>query len=232
MELGFVVVPRSFPRVCRKGTQQARRERTRWDPGSRRSYLRLCMEADHGHEPAFFYWDGCPTFLQCPNCRAVFALESEEICGEPRMVICSMCLHGWRAFEKEIIWGEDAAIKSIKDAPERPLRRRPRSRRASRDENALSVFVGGLAYSCTEDDLFAAFCSFGEISRCQIPQKAGTPRGIGFVEFRNKDDAIRAIETLDGASILGRKICLSVANVDTNKELEDDERLDAATKSS
>mmetsp|Transcript_4913 Transcript_4913/g.21125 ORF Transcript_4913/g.21125 Transcript_4913/m.21125 type:complete len:225 (-) Transcript_4913:1530-2204(-) len=158
--------------------------------------------------------------------------ETFSEAGEPRMVICSMCLHVWRAFEKEIIWGEDAAIKSIKDAPERPLRRRPRSRRASRDENAMSVFVGGLAYSCTEDDLFAAFCAFGEISRCQIPQKAGTPRGIGFVEFRNKDDAIRAIETLDGASILGRKISLSVANVDTNKELEDDERLDAATKRS
>mmetsp|Transcript_12894 Transcript_12894/g.39675 ORF Transcript_12894/g.39675 Transcript_12894/m.39675 type:complete len:291 (+) Transcript_12894:151-1023(+) len=172
--------------------------------------------------PQLFSWDGCPTFLQCPKCRCVFSLESEEISGEPRPVLCSTCLYAWNATEKEIIWGEDAALQSIESAPEVPIRRRPHSRKSFRDQNGMSVFVGGLSYSCTEDDLFAAFSSFGDVRQCRIPHKGSVPRGIGFVEFRNKGDALRAIEELNGMSILGRKISLSVANTD-NRDFEEED---------
>lgn len=58
--------------------------------------------------------------------------------------------------------------------------------------------------------------SFGEVSRCQIPHKAGVPRGIGFVEFKRKEDALHAIETLDGkkvTSFIDMNVPRTVGNV-------------------
>lgn len=50
------------------------------DPGRMR--MDVTGGSTAGEHPTFFYWDGCPTFIQCPRCQSVFALESEEIGGQ------------------------------------------------------------------------------------------------------------------------------------------------------
>ncbi|KAL2612892.1 hypothetical protein R1flu_024584 [Riccia fluitans] len=74
------------------------------------------------------------------------------------------------------------------------------------DEN--SVYVGGLAYTCSEAELHEAFEIFGEIRSIKIvyDRETGHSRGFGFVTFTNPRSATKAISELDGGIIGGRPI--------------------------
>jgi RNA recognition motif-containing protein len=75
------------------------------------------------------------------------------------------------------------------------------------------LFVGNLSYSTGEAELRQAFESFGSLRSVSIitDRMTGQPRGFGFVEFENADDAQRAIESLDGREVDGRTLNVNVA---------------------
>jgi RNA recognition motif-containing protein len=75
------------------------------------------------------------------------------------------------------------------------------------------LFVGNLSYSTGEAELRQAFEGIGALRSVAIitDRMTGQPRGFGFVEFEKKDDAERAIATLDGQQVDGRTISVSVA---------------------
>jgi predicted Zn finger-like uncharacterized protein len=272
---------------------------------------------------------GTSSFLQCVGCGAVYAVESEELEGEPRVVRCCTCLHEWYACEADLLWGDQEAAAAI----ESPTRERPGvatistregapapleceetvdaddidefleddgpnmnyqaesplespevsaspflesknlttasetpnnewrtvphpgaekpnvddvlgksrtvspradlfveakeldvnlsssksssyepSRRPTSELSSCNIFVGNLSFRATEDDLFRAFSGYGIVIKCQIPlDELGGSRGYGFVEMSGEADAERAMDALQGASILGRDICLSKA---------------------
>ena len=56
-----------------------------------------------------------------------------------------------------------------------------------------NIFVGNLSYQTTEDDLRAAFQSYGAIERVSIitDRDTGQPRGFAFVEMANSAEAAR-----------------------------------------
>lgn len=56
---------------------------------------------------------GASSFLQCVECHAVYAVDSEELEGEPRIVRCCACLHEWYASELDLIWGDRDAAAAI-----------------------------------------------------------------------------------------------------------------------
>ena len=70
------------------------------------------------------------------------------------------------------------------------------------------LFVGGLSWQTTTEDLKAAFARFGNIiDATVIPDRAtGRSRGFGFVTFENRADADEAVKQMDGTELDGRAL--------------------------
>ena len=75
------------------------------------------------------------------------------------------------------------------------------------------LFVGGLTYTKTNQDLQAMFEAFGAVQSAQVimDKFTGQSKGFGFVEMPNDSEAQAAIKALDGTELEGRKIGVSVA---------------------
>lgn len=75
------------------------------------------------------------------------------------------------------------------------------------------LYVGGLPYSTTQDELQAAFGQSGTVvSAVVIMDRAtGRSKGFGFVEMSTDDEAAKAIEMWDGKELGGRRIKVNEA---------------------
>lgn len=76
-----------------------------------------------------------------------------------------------------------------------------------------NIYVGNLNYRTTEDALREAFEAFGQVDRVNLITdcETGRPRGFGFVEMANADEASRAIEELNGKELEGRTLTVNEA---------------------
>jgi len=81
----------------------------------------------------------------------------------------------------------------------------------------MKIFVGNVSPSVAENDLQAAFASFGTVeSVALIKDKfTGEGRGFGFVEMPNKTEAQAAIAGLDNHPVGGQAIRVSEARSKT-----------------
>ncbi|MBE9115039.1 RNA-binding protein [Lusitaniella coriacea LEGE 07157] len=77
----------------------------------------------------------------------------------------------------------------------------------------MSVYVGNLAYSVTQDELSTVFADYGTVKRVHLPtdRETGRPRGFGFVEMASDAEEDAAIEDLDGAEWMGRVLKVNKA---------------------
>ena len=77
----------------------------------------------------------------------------------------------------------------------------------------MNIFVGNLSYSSTEDSIRALFEAQGEVASVRIitDRESGRPRGFGFVEMANDEEARAAIEALNGQDLEGRKLTVNEA---------------------
>ena len=75
------------------------------------------------------------------------------------------------------------------------------------------LFVGSLPYSVTDQDLEGIFADMGQVvsAKVIINNEDGRSKGFGFVEMGSPEEATQAIEKLNGASIEGRNILVSLA---------------------
>jgi cold-inducible RNA-binding protein len=75
------------------------------------------------------------------------------------------------------------------------------------------LFVGGLTYAKTSQDLQAMFEEFGQVQSAQVivDKYSNQSKGFGFVEMTNDEEAQNAIKALDGKDVDGRKLGVSVA---------------------
>jgi RNA recognition motif-containing protein len=75
---------------------------------------------------------------------------------------------------------------------------------------ATNIYVGNLPWSTTEEEVRDAFSQYGEVHSVNLinDRETGRPRGFGFVEMENGEDAIRA---LDGTDFGGRTIKVNEA---------------------
>lgn len=76
-----------------------------------------------------------------------------------------------------------------------------------------NIFVGNLSYQTTEQELEAAFATYGAVERASVvrDRDTGQPRGFAFIEMTNKSEAIKAIQGLDGQDMNGRAIKVNEA---------------------
>ena len=75
----------------------------------------------------------------------------------------------------------------------------------------VKIFVGNLSFDVDEHDLAELFAEFGEVERASIArhERSRHPRGFGFVEMPDPEEAAMAIDTLNGREVLGRVLTVN-----------------------
>ena len=83
----------------------------------------------------------------------------------------------------------------------------------AREVTVISVYIGNLPYDVTEEQVLELFAPFGEVNRAALvkDRETGRPRGFGFVEMPNDDEARKAIEGLSGKDYEGRPLTVNEA---------------------
>jgi len=77
----------------------------------------------------------------------------------------------------------------------------------------MRLYVGGLPYQTTEQDLTDLFTPVGNVTETAIimDRDTGRSKGFGFVEMSNDQEARTAIERLNGTSLGDRTIIVNEA---------------------
>ena len=70
----------------------------------------------------------------------------------------------------------------------------------------MNIYVGNLPWEIQEEDLRKSFEEFGQVASATIIKDKFTnkPRGFGFVEMPEKEEAAAAIKALNGKELKGR----------------------------
>jgi RNA recognition motif-containing protein len=78
---------------------------------------------------------------------------------------------------------------------------------------ATRIYVGGLPYSATEEDLQNLFATHGTVSSVSVitDRYTGQAKGFGFVEMSTDAEAQKAINTLNGTLMGGRSLTVNEA---------------------
>ncbi len=77
----------------------------------------------------------------------------------------------------------------------------------------MNIYVSNLSFNVTDEDLNEYFAEYGEVSSAKVILDKFTQksRGFAFVEMADDEAAKKAIAELDGASVDGRTINVSIA---------------------
>lgn len=77
----------------------------------------------------------------------------------------------------------------------------------------MNIYVSNLSFNVADEDLNEFFAEYGEVTSAKIIKDkfTGRSRGFGFVEMPNEENAQKAIKELDGATVEGRSISVTVA---------------------
>ena len=75
------------------------------------------------------------------------------------------------------------------------------------------LFVGDLSFNTTENDLQDAFAAHGVVTEANLmtDRSTGRPRGFGFVTMGSPEEAQKAIDALNGATLDGRNLTVNEA---------------------
>jgi RNA recognition motif-containing protein len=75
------------------------------------------------------------------------------------------------------------------------------------------LFVGNLSFNTTENDLQDAFAAHGTVTEANLmmDRATGRPRGFAFVTMSSPEEAQKAIDAMNGATIDGRNLTVNEA---------------------
>lgn len=81
------------------------------------------------------------------------------------------------------------------------------------------LYVGGLPYSVTDQDLSEMFGPYGTVESARVitDKFSGQSRGFGFVEMSSATEAQNAISSLNGSSMNGRSLIVNEAKPQENR---------------
>jgi cold-inducible RNA-binding protein len=95
------------------------------------------------------------------------------------------------------------------------------------------IFVGNLAWSVRDPELYEAFSQFGQIEECVVilERHTGRSRGFGFVTYADSSAAQTAVKAMQGFSLGAcqspREINVSLAQSKGRMGMNDDVRVAA-----
>ncbi len=75
------------------------------------------------------------------------------------------------------------------------------------------LFVGGLPFATTDDELNELFAAHGTVASAVVvkDRDTGRSKGFGFVEFENDNEGKAAEQALNGSDLGGRSITVNEA---------------------
>ena len=78
---------------------------------------------------------------------------------------------------------------------------------------SMKLYVGGLAYSVTDEELEKLFAEHGAVTSAKVikDRDSGQSKGFGFVEMGEDKDGQSAIAALNGKDFNGRSIVVNEA---------------------
>ena len=82
-----------------------------------------------------------------------------------------------------------------------------------------NLYVGNLPFDIDEAELQELFVAQGEVVSAKVvmDRDTGRPRGFGFVEMAQAEDAQKAIQNLDGREFKGRSLKVNMAQPRENR---------------
>ena len=125
---------------------------------------------------------------------------------------------------KRNLVGSQTATKQVKDEKTS----HPRAPAATPDHGACipskkdrmkNIYVGNLDFNVSEDELRQAFAAYGQVDTVTIlkDRDTGQPRGFGFVEMANDEEAEKAINGINGTQLGSRVLNVNEARPKVNK---------------
>ncbi len=78
---------------------------------------------------------------------------------------------------------------------------------------SINIYVGNLSFDAAEGDLKGLFEEYGVVDSAKIivDQFTGRSRGFGFIEMRNREEGLKAIQELDSKNVQGRNLKVNEA---------------------
>lgn len=75
------------------------------------------------------------------------------------------------------------------------------------------LFVGGISFDTTENNLQDAFAAHGTVSEVSVitDRMTGKSKGFGFVTMSSAEEAQKAIDGMNGKSLDGRSLTVNIA---------------------
>lgn len=82
-----------------------------------------------------------------------------------------------------------------------------------------NIFIANLDFDITSEELNNTFSSFGTVTYAHVvyDKKTKRSKGFGYVEMEDADEAIRAIQALNGMEVNGRKLDVKIASPKGNR---------------
>lgn len=103
---------------------------------------------------------------------------------------------------------------------------------ASKRGSSSKIIVKNLPFEATRNDVFDLFSSFGSLKSVRVPKKFDrSARGFAFVEFATLKEAKTAMDQLQGVHLLGRRLVLDFASLETEDVEDEIEKLTSRAKS-
>ena len=77
----------------------------------------------------------------------------------------------------------------------------------------MNIYVGNLNYKVQEEDVKDVFETYGAVTSVKLisDRVTGRAKGFGFVEMSNDQEALDAIENLDGSQLMEREMRVNQA---------------------
>ncbi|XP_028322358.1 RNA-binding protein 14a isoform X2 [Gouania willdenowi] len=110
--------------------------------------------------------------------------------------------------------GEGAADRAIRHLDGKEYRGRPLvvEESRARPPNSTKVFVGNLSATCSADDLHGLFSTFGRVLDCdKVKARLCSNVGYAFVHMERKEEAVLAIDALNGTMFKGRQLAVELS---------------------
>ncbi|KAJ8379381.1 hypothetical protein SKAU_G00001590 [Synaphobranchus kaupii] len=75
------------------------------------------------------------------------------------------------------------------------------------------IFISGLPYSCTKEQLEELFKEHGTVKDSRlVTNRSGKPKGLAYVEFEDEAQASQAVLKMDGTALQGHTLTVAISN--------------------
>ena len=173
--------------------------------------LAMSQQAEYGQSLEY-----PETYVKCGKCQSVYAIQEKDLGekGRGRRLSCSVCQHSWfQSKDRLMTRNQNFEMIPLPDTDKERIELNMKEGKNPGFTGAAKLYVGNIAFECHELDLVDVFSDVGVVGDVSLVRdNEGKIRGFGFITMRNKADAEKAIDELDGVEIRGRKLTVRESN--------------------